>query len=68
MIQMDVAAVFSDNRRSFRKPNRSPEYIDKIESAISAPRKKCSPAPRVVVIKIKPDQIGLIIERRENGK
>ena len=32
--------------------------LDKIESAISAPRKEMSPsAPRVVVIKIKPDQI-----------
>jgi len=36
--------------------------LDKIESAISAPRKEISPnAPRVVIIKIKPDQIGLVI-------
>ncbi len=36
--------------------------LDKIEEAISAPRKEISPnAPRVVIIKIKPDQIGLII-------
>lgn len=36
--------------------------LDKIESTISAPRKEISPnAPRVVIIKIKPDQIGLVI-------
>jgi len=36
--------------------------LDKIEGAISAPRKEISPnAPRVVIIKIKPDQIGLVI-------
>ena len=36
--------------------------LEKIESAISAPRKEISPnAPRVVIIKIKPDQIGLVI-------
>ncbi|MDE1988762.1 MAG: S1 RNA-binding domain-containing protein, partial [Patescibacteria group bacterium] len=36
--------------------------LDKIESAIRAPRKEISPnAPRVVIIKIKPDQIGLVI-------
>ena len=36
--------------------------LDKIESAISVPRKEISPnAPRVVIIKIRPDQIGLVI-------
>lgn len=38
------------------------QILDIIESAISAPRKEISPnAPRVVIIKIKPDQIGLVI-------
>ncbi len=36
--------------------------LDKIQSEISSPRKEISPnAPKILIIKIKPDQIGMVI-------
>ncbi len=38
------------------------KIIERIEQEISAPRKEISPnAPRIIMIKIKPDQIGMVI-------
>ncbi len=38
------------------------QILDKIEAEIASPREKISPnAPEIVIVKIKPDQIGLVI-------
>ena len=65
-IQLDVKVegvpikILGEAMRQSKKARL--EIIDKIEKEISAPRPDISPnAPKILIVKIKPDQIGLVI-------
>ena len=65
-IQLDVKVegvpvkILGEAMRQSKKARTT--IIDKIEKEISTPRKEISPnAPKILIIKIKPDQIGMVI-------